>query len=174
VITTARGRAGQFFAALSVRRRPPDPGAAHAILPPALSDLFDQMLPEDRRHGLAVLALLKARGESAAPLLAAGLLHDVGKSGAGVRLHHRIARVLLRRTVPPVWRFLTGRPTGWRRPYWVMAHHPARGAVWVATRGGDADLVALIRYHEAPPPADWAGTQRVTWHAALAWADARD
>lgn len=167
-------RGGQFFRALSARRQPPDLTVALALLPAPLYDLFAGMLPEDQRHGLAVLALVRTRGGSAEPLLQAALLHDLGKSGAGVGLRHRVGRVLLRRRVRPLWRWLSASPTGWRRPYWVMANHPARGAVWVETAGGSADLAALIRYHEALPPAEWSGLPLAEWHDTLAWADERD
>lgn len=129
---------------------------------------------EDQRHGLAVLMLLRQRGETAPVLLQAGLLHDVGKAAAGVCLHHRIARVLLRGSMPPLWRWLCAKPTGWRRPFWVVANHPERGAVWVASQGGAAELVALIRHHERRPPEAWTGSDLAAWHAALSWADARD
>jgi hypothetical protein len=167
-------RAGQFFRALGARYQPPDAGAARAVLSAPLYDLFRQMPPEDQRHGFAVLALLRQRGHTDGALLQAGLLHDVGKAEGGVGLHHRVARVLLRRSLPPVWRWLAGNPTGWRRPYWVVANHPERGALWIDARGGDPALVALVRWHERNPPAEWAGTDLARWHAALAWADARD
>jgi hypothetical protein len=169
-----RVRVGQFFRALSARRHRPDTAAAEAVLPAPLFGLFLRMTPEDQRHGLAVLALVQGRGGTAEPLLQAALLHDLGKSEAGVGLQHRVGRVLLRRRVRPLWRWLSACPTGWRRPYWVMANHPARGAVWVETAGGSADLAALIRYHEARPPSEWAGRPLLQWHEALAWADERD
>jgi hypothetical protein len=171
---SAGARAGQFFRALEARHHPPDTAPARAVLPGDLFDLFERMPPEDQRHGLAVLALLVGRGETDPPLLQAALLHDLGKAEAGVGLPHRVGRVLLRRRARPLWRWLSGWPTGWRRPFWAIAHHPARGAVWVETAGGGPDLAALIRYHEARPPADWAGTDLARWHAALAWADAQD
>jgi hypothetical protein len=131
------------------------------------------MPAEDQRHGMTVLSDLRERGESAEALLQAALLHDLGKSGAGVGLPHRVARVLFKKPLPFFWRWLSGNPTGWRRPFWVVAHHPARGATWVETEGGSAALVDLIRYHESRRPEDWSGTERAGWHEALAWADAR-
>jgi hypothetical protein len=167
-------RVRQVWAALSARRNPPDDAPARAVLPPPLFALFRQMPVEDRRHALAVLAALSARGERDEPLLQAALLHDVGKANAGVGLVHRVSRVLLWRRSPPLWRWLAGSPTGWRRPFWVVANHPARGASWVESQGGQADLVALIRFHEQPMPAEWAGQDLGRWHTALARADALD
>jgi hypothetical protein len=174
LLSAGRIRVGQFANALSARRQPPDAGPARAVLPAPLVELFLRMPPEDRRHGLAVLRLLTGRGETAPALAQAALLHDVGKAEAGVGLPHRIARVLLRRRARPLWGWLSGRPTGWRRPFWVIANHPERGAIWVETQGGSPDLVALIRYHEQRAPAGWAGTDLAAWHEALAWADAQD
>lgn len=172
-LAAARYRVGQFFAALRARRRGAgiDDGPARAVLAPELAALFDRMPPEDRQHGLAVLARLRASGADDPVLLGAALLHDLGKAEAGVDLVHRVARVLLSRAAPPLWRWLC-RPTGWRRPFWAVANHPARGAVWVDTVGGGADLCALIRYHEAPAPPAWAGTVQARRHAALRAVDA--
>jgi len=168
-----RLRVGQFFGALAARRRPPDDAPARRVLPEPLGRLFAAMPAEDRRHGLRVLAGLEAAGERDPLLLQAALLHDVGKAEAGVGLVHRVARVLLARRAGPVWSWLAGWPTGWRRPFWVVANHPARGAVWVEAVGGDPDLAQLIRHHEAEAPPSWVGTPQGRRHAALAAVDAR-
>ncbi|MCB0216776.1 MAG: hypothetical protein KDH92_09090 [Chloroflexi bacterium] len=170
---SARYRVRQLLDARAARRDPPDDGPARALLPPPLFDAFRQMPAEDRRHVLTVLADLRDRGESDPALLQAALLHDLGKAGAGVGLIHRVARVLLWRAWPRAWAWLSARPTGWRRPFWVVARHPERGALWVEALGGSPELVALIRHHEAPAPAAWQGQDLARWHAALAWADAR-
>ncbi len=142
------------------------------MLPKNLQPLFAAMPVEDRQHGMQVLAALQADGATDPPVLQAGLLHDLGKAEAGVGVIHRVARVLLARSLPPLWTRLAGTPTGWRRPYWAVANHPERGAVWVASAGGSDDLIELVRHHENPPPAEWSGTARARWHAALTAADA--
>jgi hypothetical protein len=81
-----------------------------------------------------------------------------------------VLRVVLKPGWPAAWRWLSGAPTGWRRPYWVVANHPERGAVWVETAGGSPELVELIRYHEADPPEHWSAETRRR-HAILAEAD---
>ena len=45
--------------------------------------LFDGMHVADRRHGLAVVASLRAGGDDDRELLLAGLLHDAGKGRTG-------------------------------------------------------------------------------------------
>lgn len=170
---SARYRAHQFFQAIRARREPPDIAPARAILAPPLLALFEAMPAEDQRHVLTVLSDLQSRGETDQPLLEAALLHDVGKAGAGVGLLHRVARVLLWRSWPAGWAWLAGSATGWRRPFWVVANHAERGAVWIESQGGTAELVALVRQHELPAPEVWQGSDLARWHAALAWADAR-
>lgn len=164
-------RVGQFLTALRANVHPPDDAPALAVLPPNLRDLFERMPPEDRCHGLKALEELQAQGETDPILLQAALIHDVGKADAGVTVVHRVARVLLRPVAPGVWRWLSGRPTGWRRPFWVVANHPERGAVWIESAGGPPELVALVRYHEDDAPGAWAGTDQGRRHAALSAVD---
>ncbi len=177
MLGAARYRTGQFLAALGARtgRFDLNPAPARLVLPDRLFELFLRMPPEDRRHGLDVLDRLESdpaiARDSDGPLLAAALLHDLGKAEAGVAIRHRIARVLLRPTLPGLWRWLSGWPTGWRRPFWAVAHHPERGAIWVETAGGDPALVELIRHHEREAPPAWRGLDLARWHAALAAAD---
>lgn len=173
MIRSARHRVGQFVGAMSARLRPPESGAATAVLPPELFTLFLRMPPEDRRHGLDALHRLKAEGRSEPLLLQAALLHDVGKAESGILVLHRIARVLLAKRARPLWRGLSGAPTGWRRPFWVLAHHAERGAVWVESLGAPPELVALILYHEEELPPAWRETALADWHGALAAVDAR-
>jgi hypothetical protein len=172
-VPRVRYRAGQVRWALAARVRPPDDTAARRILPEALLGLFDRMPPADRAHGLSVLADLVAAGETDPVVLQAALLHDAGKSDGGVTLLHRTARVLLARRLPWVWRWLADRPSGWHRPFWVVANHPERGAAWVADLGGTPDLVDIIRYHESPAPRAWAGSPQDRRHAVLTYADTR-
>ncbi|MFN2115533.1 MAG: hypothetical protein ACK2T6_07440 [Anaerolineae bacterium] len=166
-------RVGQFVTALDAAVRPPDPGPARERLDGSLQEVFERMPAADRRHGLTVLAELQAAGETDAVLLATALLHDCGKAESGVTVVHRVLRVLLSPTVPGLWARLTSCPTGWRRPFWVVANHPARGAAWVAACGGPPEMVELIRHHEEPLPEAWRGTAQARRHAALAAVDAR-
>jgi hypothetical protein len=64
--------------------------ALTAWLTPRQLALFDAMPAADRRHGLDVVARLRALGAHDPDVLLAGLLHDCGK-GPDVRLVHRVA-----------------------------------------------------------------------------------
>jgi hypothetical protein len=59
-------------------------------LSPAQQALFDGMPVADRRHGLDVVAALRAAGVADPDVLLAGLFHDAGK-GRSIRLWHRVA-----------------------------------------------------------------------------------
>ena len=65
---------------------------------PAQLALFDRMHVADRRHGLDVVASLRADGVTDPDLLLAGLLHDAGKGQTG--LWPRIAYSLGQRYGP--------------------------------------------------------------------------
>src|SRR5204863_3053071 len=51
---------------------------------PAQAQLFDSMHVADRRHGLDVVAALRAMRVTDRDVLMAGLLHDAGKGQTGV------------------------------------------------------------------------------------------
>jgi len=56
--------------------------------------MFDRMHVADRRHGLDVVAALRAAGETDPEVLLAGLLHDAGKGDAGMipRIVHALGQ----------------------------------------------------------------------------------
>ncbi len=80
----------QFRSHLGARVRPEERAALATWLTPPQLDLFDGMHVADRRHGLDVVATLRAGGTSDDELLLAGLLHDCAK-GPSVGLLPRIA-----------------------------------------------------------------------------------
>jgi hypothetical protein len=51
---------------------------------PTQLEVFDAMHVADQRHGLDVVATLRADGATDPDLLLAGLLHDAGKGDTGV------------------------------------------------------------------------------------------
>lgn len=63
---------------------PPERSGLEAWLTDSQLALFDGMHVADRRHGLDVVATLRADGVSDAEVLLAGLLHDAGKGPTGI------------------------------------------------------------------------------------------
>ncbi len=99
------------------------------LSPPQLA-LFDSMHVADRRHGLDVVATLRAEGQLDEELLLAGLLHDAGKGDTG--LWPRVAYSLGQEYGRWIWR-VAGSTAGIpRRP--DPAPGPRRG--FGASRGG--------------------------------------
>lgn len=77
----AKLRQARHHVRASVAPRERDAAAAW-LSPPQLA-LFDAMHVADRRHGLDVVASLRAGGDTDPELLVAGLLHDAGKGEIG-------------------------------------------------------------------------------------------
>ena len=110
--------------------------------------LFDSMPAADRRHGLDVVAYLRAAGAADPDLLVAGLLHDCGK-GPRVRLVHRVAWSLGGRYGAWIWRATSHLPT-FRTGLARLRDHSARSAELAAAAGCSNRTIELIRDQEAP------------------------
>lgn len=80
----------QFRSHLGARVRPDERAALAGWLTPGQLALFDGMHVADRRHGLDVVATLRAGGATDPELLLAGLLHDCAK-GPTVGVLPRVA-----------------------------------------------------------------------------------
>lgn len=121
-------RARQFGSHLFARVSTDERKAAHDLLPPRAAIVFDRMPVADQRHALDVVARLRASGQTDRDLLAAALLHDVGK-GARVRLWHRVVAVLVEAFAPSrLARLGSNDPTSWRYPFHLQRHHEALSA----------------------------------------------
>jgi hypothetical protein len=133
--------------------------ALGAWVPAQLLELFDAMPVADRRHGLDVVASLRASGGGDDPeLLLAGLLHDCGKStggGHGVGLLPRIAWSLGEAFGPWVVR-LARRLPGFDGQLDRLRDHAGRSAELVLAAGGSPRTAGLIR-DQAAAPSDPAG-----------------
>jgi hypothetical protein len=115
------------------------------ISPPQLA-LFESMHPADRRHGLDVVASLRAAGVVSNEALLAGLLHDAGKGRTGV--WPRVAYSLGDRYGYWIWRvaaLLPGFGTALER----LRTHAELSAGLAATAGCPPRTVELIRNQEA-------------------------
>ena len=114
--------------------------------------LFDWMHTADRRHGLDVVAYLRAQGVDDADLLMAALLHDSGK-GPRVRLVHRVAWSLGQKYGAGIWTLSSHMPT-FRTGLVRLREHAARSADLAREAGCSARTVELIRNEETPTDDD--------------------
>jgi predicted HD phosphohydrolase len=147
-------RIRQFLQAIS-RRCPPDAEAILARhLSPALSALFRRMAASEQAHALAVLARLQERGCTDPDLLAAALLHDVGKVRLPLSTPDRVLIVLAKRFLPQAAaRWGQGEGRGFKRPFVTAARHAAWGAELAQAAGASERTCALIRKHQDEPEA---------------------
>jgi hypothetical protein len=149
VVNQAVYRVRQFFGSVLARMSAAELDQADAYLSPAGRKLFRQMSAADQRHSLAVMRELEQCGDAHPSLLAAALLHDVGKSAARLTPVHRTIVVLAQRFWPAALAWLAREPApAWRKPFVVQCRHPKLGAQWAEQAGCDAISVALIRRHQ--------------------------
>jgi len=157
MVETVRYRVEQFLRALAARVSEEEVEEAIQILTPEAQALFRYQVAQDQRHALAVYHALRQAGHRNPQLLAAALLHDVGKAAARLPAWQRAVIVLLERFAPRLLARLGrgGRrggvlslSKGWRRPFAVHARHPEVGAQWAQEAGCSPLTVALIRRHQ--------------------------
>ena len=145
-----------------------------AVLPYLTSTqliLFRQMQPSEQVHAYKVFNHLKKAGQIGSDLLAAALLHDVGKILSPLSIFDRVVIVLGRHLFPKAAsRWGEAAPRGLRRPFVVAACHAGWGADLVEQAGASSLTVELVRCHHNPPNPDPAShSQRML--AALQAAD---
>lgn len=145
-------------------------------LPPDALPLFKTMSAADQRHSLRVCQGLQAHGCREEDMLAAALLHDVGKAEGRVPFWTRPAIVLGKRLAPGTLRrlvvypgiatsvpgtpwiapgthekgMLSHIPTGWRRSLSNAWYHAEVGAELAANAGLTEQAVLYIRTHHQP------------------------
>jgi hypothetical protein len=137
----------RFRAYLGARVAAAERDALVSWLTPAQLELFDGMHVADRRHGLDVVATLRADGISEPDVLLAGLLHDAGKGNVGVlpRIVHSLGQAY-GPVLPSLVRPLPGMHAALDR----LADHPERSAVLAGAAGCSPRAIDLIRWQEAP------------------------
>lgn len=112
---------------------------------------FRGLPPHDQAHLCRAYRWLRDDGGSDRDLLAAALLHDLGKASptGSIRLPDRVARVVLSRLAPSLLRRVARLPApAWRRGLALAVHHPALGAKRAAALGCSARTCWLIAHHE--------------------------
>jgi len=127
-------------------------------LPESALPLFQSMSRADQRHSLRVCQGLRARGCADEQMLAAALLHDVGKAEGRVPFWTRPAIVLGKRCAPRLLARLAAYPNAtqarWRRSLGYAWWHAEIGADMAARAGLSECAVLYIRtHHQADGPA---------------------
>lgn len=137
----------QFRAHLRASVAPGERAGLEVWLSPQQLALFDAMHIADRRHGLDVIATLRADDVNDAEILLAGLLHDAGKGQIGV--WPRVAYSLGEAYGAWIWRVATLLP-GWGAALDGLRDHPEMSATLAAVAGCSPRTVELIRHQDAP------------------------
>ncbi len=173
-------RLGQFWRVWRVRPLPVEARERiTAVLTPEETALFDQFSLSDQQHSYQVLRTLQANGQTHPDLLAAALLHDVGKTRAPLSIWQRSLIVLAQAFLPgktAVWG--QGSVDSWQRPFVVKVQHPAWGAEMAQTANSRPLTIELIRRHQEQLPetpalsgAETAVTETDQLLRLLQWAD---
>ena len=146
----------RFFGSL----RPGGPGVeaeawVGGVLTTDQIELWRRMSGPDRRHAYAVARRVeRALGhEAAPPILAAALLHDVGKVDAGLGTYGRViatlSAALAGRENAELWRTRSG----FTRKVGLYLLHPDLGGDQLALAGSDPLTIAWARQHHLPEEA---------------------
>ena len=150
---SARHLVKRFFGSL----RPGGPPAADvAWVRDVLSEhelrLWLRMYGPDRRHSVQVARAVDQRlgDEATAPVLAAALLHDVGKVDAGLRTFGRVVATMTIKLAGFDEVVTWQRSRGIHRRIALYARHPELGAQMLTLAGSDPLTVAWTREHHQP------------------------
>lgn len=142
-------RARQFGNVFRARVSQDEQALLRQVLNPEQQGLFLDMHPVAQRHHMDVCLDLQSQGWRDPEVLAAALLHDVGKGQLGVweRTAIVLAETLMPRLFSSPW--AQGRKSGRFRWLGAQAGHAGRGAALVAAAGGASRTVTLIRGHDS-------------------------
>jgi len=147
----------RFFGSL----RPGGPSAGdvewvRSVLSDDEFELWRRLYGPDRRHSVTVARRVEVALDERAtpPVLAAALLHDVGKTQSSLRTYTRVAATLSAavagRDTAELW--ASGR--GVTRRIGLYLQHPQLGADQLSMVGSDPVVVAWAREHHLPAE-DW-------------------
>ena len=130
-----------------------DEAWVETILLPGELELWRRMSGADRRHAAGVgRRVERALGaEATAPVLAAALLHDVGKISAGLGTYGRVVATLAGAAAGRDSAAAWSRRSGFTRRVGLYLRHPELGADLLALAGSDPLTVTWAREHHLPP-----------------------
>lgn len=147
----------RFFGSL----RPGAPSATECawvreILSPTEQELWESMSNPDKRHAVGVARDVQTRlGEEAtAPVLAAALLHDVGKTVSGLRTYGRVIATISGRVAGHEMAVAWSETRGFTRRVGLYLDHARLGGDLLGLAGSDPLTEAWAREHHLPE-AEW-------------------
>ena len=148
----------RFRAHLRATVNPAERAELATWITPTQLALFASMHLADQRHGLDVVAWLRADGVESADALLAGLLHDAGKGSTGV--WPRVAYALGDHYGQWIWRVAAVLP-GFGRDLERLRTHAETSAELAAAAGCPVRTVELIRNQEAPRDPEFGARLRL-------------
>jgi hypothetical protein len=143
----------RFLGSLAPRRLTDDEvGWVGAHLLPPEAELFDRMGRADRRHAVTVARRAEAAlGEGATrPVMAAALLHDVGKVEAGLGTYGRVMATLSARVAGRDMAEAWSQTRGTTRRIGLYLRHEEVGADLLRLAGSDPLTVDLVARWSTP------------------------
>jgi len=144
-------RFAQGISALFAFAKTPDLNLARLHLTSCEFKAFHSMSRSEQLHSLKVLAKVQAEYPDAPKaLIAAALLHDVGKSRYRLSLWQRTLAVIIEAILPRASRRLSeGEAMSiWRAPFVVRRHHARWSGEILRHCGSQADVVWLSERHQ--------------------------
>jgi hypothetical protein len=144
---------------------PADEAWALGLLLEREQELWRRLSGPDRRHAVGVARRVeRALGiEATRPVLAAALLHDVGKLESGLGTYGRVIATLSAKVAGPEMATTWRRQRGFARRVGLYLHHDRLGGDLLELAGSDPLTVAWTREHHQP---------RSTWTVEPTIADA--
>ena len=132
---------------------PDDAAWAAEQLLAAEEELWMRLSGADRRHAVGVARRVERSlgHEATRPVMAAALLHDIGKVESGLRTYGRVIATLSAqvagRDMAHTWR----KQRGFARRVGLYLHHDRIGGDLLELAGSDPLTVAWTREHHQPP-----------------------
>lgn len=143
----------RFFASLRPGGPPRDelPWVADQLTPDELA-LWKRMNGPDRRHSVQVARAVEAElgDEATRPVLAAALLHDVGKIESGLSTYGRAIATLSGAVAGPSAPADWAKANGFTRRVGLYLQHPKLGGDHLGMIGSDPLTEAWTREHHLP------------------------
>jgi hypothetical protein len=141
-----------------------------SVLSPPQQGLFGRYSANEQQHSYRVYQALRQAGQDDPDLLAAALLHDVGKTRYPRPWWYRPVVVLGRAFLPQKAAEWSQNDSPLTRPFVVKANHAEWGALEAETANSSHLTVALIRNHHRPISAE-QDDKLTQLLALLQWAD---